>query len=213
MQFADIGLGAIALRPPKPNDTPGLRWAGAGVAAPLGVTPPRVQASRAGLLAFWDDDAAFDRFLDESPIAARLAGGWRVRLDPLRAHGTWPGLDPAITKSRKTDYDGPVAVMTLGRVRLPQLLRFMRTSRKAERAVVDAPGNTWATGLAKPPFVATCSLWESVESATKYAYGDSPANHDNAIHADRAKPFHHESAFIRFRPYDIKGNLNGKNPV
>jgi len=213
MQFADIGLGAVALRPPKPEDTPGLRWAATAIPAPLGSKVPTLRPSRAALLAFWDDDAAFDRFLGDSPIAARVAGGWSARLEPLRAHGEWPGLDPSISKSRKTNYDGPVAVMTLARTRMPQIVRFMRTSRKAEKPIANAAGNTWATGLAKPPFFATFSLWDSVEAATNYAYGASPANHDDAIHVDRKKPFHHESAFIRFRPYDIKGNLDGKNPL
>ena len=39
------------------------------------------------------------------------------------------------------------------------------------------------------------------------------AAHPVAITRDRAKPFHHEEAFIRFRPYAVHGNLEGKNPL
>jgi hypothetical protein len=33
------------------------------------------------------------------------------------------------------------------------------------------------------------------------------------IATDRAKPFHHQSAFIRFRPYGSEGKLDGRNPL
>ena len=45
------------------------------------------------------------------------------------------------------------------------------------------------------------------------AYGSGDPAHQNAITTDRARPFHHESAFIRFRPYGSEGRLVGKNPL
>ena len=33
------------------------------------------------------------------------------------------------------------------------------------------------------------------------------------MEVDRAKPFHHEMAFIRFRPYASTGHLGGRNPL
>jgi hypothetical protein len=111
------------------------------------------------------------------------------------------------------DHDGPAAVLTLGRVRPTQIVRFLRTSAKAEARVVGAPGLTWATGLARPPFVATCSLWESTQALSTYAYGNREPAHPDAIAADQAKPFHRQSAFIRFRPYGARGSLGGRNPL
>jgi hypothetical protein len=75
------------------------------------------------------------------------------------------------------------------------------------------PGLGWATGLARPPFVATCSLWESTKALATYAYGHTAPAHPDAIAAGEAKPFHHESAFIRFRPYGSTGGLEGKNAL
>jgi len=95
-----------------------------------------------------------------------------------------------------------------------QLIRFLRTSNKAENSVVVAPGLTWATGLARPPsFVATCSLWQSTRALSTYAYGTREPAHPDAIASGEAKPFHHEQAFIRFRPYASQGHLDGKNPL
>ena len=183
------------------------------ITAPLGSVRPSPQFGRAALIAFWDDDGAIDRFLATHPLASRLAGGWHVRLEPLRRYGTWPGLPDEVPTDRGVEHEGPLAVLTLGRLRLSQAPRFFRTSAKAEAAVVHAPGKIWATALARPPFVATCSLWESTRALSTYAYGHREPAHPDAIAAQEAKAFHHESAFIRFRPYGSEGGLEGKNPL
>jgi hypothetical protein len=134
-------------------------------------------------------------------------------MEPLRAFGSWPGLPAEIPRSRAVTDDSPVAVLTMGRFRWSRAVPFLRASSKAENAVITAPGLTWATGLARPPFVATCSLWESAAASVAYAYGTDGAAHPGAITVDRAKPFHHQSAFIRFRPYASVGRLDGKNPL
>lgn len=217
VHIADIGrkaLGALARGAPKPSSVAGLRSARLGFAAPLTTsTLPSPQVGRLGFVAMWDDDDALDRFLADHPLAAKLAGGWHVRLEPLRAHGSWPGLPSDVPKQRNVDHEGPAAVLTLGRARLTQLIRFLRTSAKAEAATVGAPGLVWTTGMARPPFFATCSLWETSEALSAYAYGQGDLPHPAAIAVDRAKPFHHESAFIRFRPYRSEGQLAGKNPL
>jgi hypothetical protein len=217
VHVADVGVrrGATVVRKaPKPGSIHGLRHADVGFGAPLSKSVlPKPTLSRVGLIAFWDDDDAVDRFLAEHPLAATLSGGWHVRLEPLRAFGAWPGLPAGVSGARKVDYDGPAVVLTLGRFRLTQAVRFFRTSAKAEGGVVNAPGLIWATGVGRPPFVCTCSLWENARSLTTYAYGNREPVHPNAIAVDQAKPFHHQSAFIRFRPYGARGGLEGKNPL
>ena len=217
VHLADVGFPAslaVLRKAPKPKDVPGLRHAEVAVAAPLGGSAlPAPQVGRVGLIAFWEDDAALDRFLDGHRLAQRLGGGWRIRLEPLRAFGAFPGLPADVARPRTVTEDGPAAVLTLGRFKWHRAVPFFRTSRKAELAVVDAPGLAWAMGMARPPFVATCSLWESGHAAAGYAYGPSDAPHQAAIDTDRAKPFHRQEAFIRFRPYDSVGRLEGKNPL
>jgi hypothetical protein len=213
VHVADIGAGSALKVLRKAPKAPGLRHANVALAAPLSASVrPKPQLGRAGLVAFWDDDAALDRFLADDPMAAAMADGWRVRLAPLRLHGSWPGVPDDLPRARKVDHDGPAAVLTLGRVKVNRILPFFRASAKAEGAVLDAPGRIWSTGLAKPPFVATCSLWESSDALAAYAYGSTPA-HPDAIAEDKARGFHHESAFIRFHPYDSHGHLDGTNPL
>jgi hypothetical protein len=216
VHIADVGARSAlaALRKvPRPAAVPGLRYSNVALAAKLSRSViPSPTVGRVALVGFWDHDDALDRFVADHPTAVMLAEGWQVRLEPLRAFGSWPGLAGDIATARSIDHDGPIAVVTLGRLRLTQAVRFIRTSARAEGEVVDAPGLTWATGLARPPFVATFSLWETTRSLSEYAYGRSGA-HPAAIAAHRAKPFHHESAFIRFRPYGSLGHLDGKNPL
>jgi hypothetical protein len=218
VHLADVGVPtALALnrKSPPPGSIRGLRHANVALAAPLGGSLlPSPQFSRAALIAFWDGDDAIDGFLADHPLAAKFASGWHLRLEPLRAYGTWPGLPPDVPKGRSVEHAGPVAALTLGRPRMSQFIRFLRASAKAEASVVEAPGLTWATGLAHPmSLVATCSLWESTKALSTYAYGTREPAHPDAIANGEARPFHHEQAFIRFRPYGSHGHLEGRNPL
>jgi hypothetical protein len=217
VHFADIPVRSVLgllRKAPKPGSIEGLRHADIGIAAPLSASLRKSPSlHRVGLVGFWDSDDAVNRFLSGHPLARKLAGGWHTKLEPLRAHGSWPGLPSDTPRARTTEYDGEAVVLTLGRFRFLRAPRFFRTSAKAEGRVLTAPGLIWATGLARPPFIATCSLWENTDALSTYAYGSSEAAHPDAITADRATPFHHQSAFIRFRPYGAEGNLDGKNPL
>jgi hypothetical protein len=221
VNVADLPVGQslrLLTRPPKPDSTPGLRHINVGIAAPLTSSlVARPQVGRIAVIGFWDDETSLDSFLANDVRMQSLTHGFGARFAPLRAHGSWPGLDADVPKARNVAGEGPVAVVTLGRLRLSQARRFFTTSAKAEGAVSNAPGLLWATGLAKPPFVATYSLWESAASAQAYAYGanghDSTAPHPHAVSAGNKKPFHKQEAFIRFHPLSATGSLTGRNPL
>ncbi len=218
VHVADVGpLRALRLirSVPTPGSIDGLRHANLAVAQPLrsGRGLPSLNAGRVGFIGFWDDDAALERFLDGDPLAASFRTGWHARLEPLRAFGNWPGLPDDIARERTTSYAGPAVVLTLGRVRFHRVPQFLRTSKRAEVAAHEAHGMLWGTALARPPFVATCSLWQSTKDLATYAFGRRYPGHPAAIEADRANPFHHQSAFVRFRPYAVAGSLGGTNPL
>ncbi|MET7795791.1 spheroidene monooxygenase [Streptomyces decoyicus] len=218
VHFADVGVRAVraVLRErPRPDDTPGLRYAQTTLTGAVAAGPPRVRPGRAGLLASWEDDAALDRFLAEDPLARRLAGGWHVRLRPLRISGSWPSMPVEIDPGAAGDEeDGPVAVLTLGQLRLRRALPFLRASSHASGRAAADPSLIASVALARPPrFVGTFSLWQSLSAMRHYAYGADRPAHQEAVRQDRADPFHHESAFVRFRPYGARGTLDGHEPV
>jgi hypothetical protein len=218
VHIADVGrLTALGLQRerPRPAQVPGLRYAEMTVAAPLssrllpGLTPGRV-----GLIAAWEDDQALDRFLEEHLLARRLDAGWRVRLRPMRIWGAWSPLPDLIDREQSMEADEPAAVLTIGRLRLSQTLRFLRASAAAEELALREQAMVASTGLARlPNLVATFSLWRSVAAMRAYTRGSAEPGHAAAVDAHKARPFHHESAFIRFRPYDAHGSWDGVEPL
>jgi hypothetical protein len=218
VHLADVGKRAalgLLRRRPQPGDVPGMRYAELAVAAPLGGgLLPAPQLGRVGLVAAWDEDAALDDFLVAHPLAERFAGGWQTRLEPLRAYGAWSALPDFPQAERPVDADEPVAVLTLGRLKLGRTVPFLRSSAPAERQAVADPALLAATGLARPPrLVATFSLWRSAEAMRAYAVGRSGPEHLAATDAHRARAFHHESMFARFRPYASRGRWDGRDPL
>ena len=156
------------------------------------------------MIASWDDDAALDEFLAGHPLADRLSGGWHVRLEPLHVYGSWSGFPDLPAQELPVDDEEPVAVLTIGRLRLRRVRPFLQASARAEGEAIANPALLASTGLARPPrTVATFSLWRSAREMRDYA-GDGA--HRAATTAHRAKPFHHESAFVRFRPYGSRGD-------
>jgi hypothetical protein len=214
VHIADVGpLASLRVMRRRP-EAAGLRYAELVRGAPLGRRPPLPQPGRVGLIAAWDDDRALDGFLASHPLAERLAGGWHVRLAPLRAVGEWPGLPGLAEDEQPVDDDEPVAVLTLGRPIVRRLRPFLKASLMAERQAVGDDSVLAMTGLARPPrLVATFSLWRTAAEMRAYAHGRSGPDHLAATRAHNARPFHRESLFARFRPYAAQGAWDGRDPL
>lgn len=194
------------------EQAPGLRWVQIAAAVPLGagvVPPPKPDG--AALVAAWDDDAALDAF-EASPLAARWAGGFSARLEPLRAYGALAALPGLGRPEQPTDDEEPVLVLTLGTTYLRRAVPFFRASAPAERQAVSDPAFVLGAGLARPPrFIGTCSLWRTAREMRAYAT-TSAEGHAQAMEIHAAKPFHRESAFVRFRPTAVSGTWRGRAP-
>jgi hypothetical protein len=212
--IADAGprnaIGVLRSRP-DPARVPGLRYAETLLGAPLraGLLPKRAPG-RVALIAAWDSDAALETFIERTPLARSLEHGWQVRLEPVRAWGAWSALPDIARPESPVADDEPVAVLTLGRLRLLRFAPFLAASAPAEREALAHPGVLAATGLARPPrIVATFSVWRTAREMREYALGDQPGGHLRAITAHKRRPFHHESVFVRFRPYAATGSWDG----
>lgn len=218
VHLADVGwpqAQRLLFRRPKATELPGLTYAEPALTAPLGERVPRPKPGRIALIAAWEDDVALDRFLGGHPFADHLAAGWHVRLEPRRSFGSWAGIPGLPAKELPVDDDEPVAALTLGRLRFKRTLPFLRNGAPAERDAVANPAMLASTGLARlalPRLVSTFSIWRSAAEMREYAFGKE-GSHQAAVRADRARPFHHESAFIRFRPYASEGRWDGRDPL
>jgi hypothetical protein len=216
VHLADVGLRvapSVLRNRPHPADVSGLLYAQTTITAPLskGLLPsPR--PGRVGLIAAWEDDKALDGFLAGNRLAEHLAGGWHVRLEPLRVYGAWSGMPDLPTQERSVADGEPVAVLTLGHLRYRRAVPFLRASARAEGEALADPVLVASTGLARPPLFATFSLWRDAAGMRDYARRGGGA-HLAATRAHAAKPIHRESAFIRFRPYASQGNWGGRDPL
>lgn len=199
---------------PDPADVPGMTYAEAALSTPLRAgSVPRPGPGRFGLIAAWEDDSALNGFLAGHPLAQRLAGGWHARLEPVRLYGSWAGMPELPKREVPVEESEPVAVLTLGRPRIRRAVPFLKTSAPAERAASANPAVLASTALARPPrFVSTFSIWRSAGEMREYAAGPDGAHHA-AVEIDRADPFHHESAFVRFRPLSSQGKWDGRDPL
>jgi len=218
VHIADLGprkAVEVLLRQPRPAGVPGLTYAETTANAPLGepLLPPR-GLGPIGMIAAWENDEALERFSrSPHPVARHLAPGYEVRLEPLRVSGAWAGMPGLPVRALPVDDDEPVGILTLGRLRLLRTGAFRRSAGPAEAAALASPALLAGTGLARPPrFVATFTLWRSAAAMREFAYGRG-IPHQAAIDADRARPFHHESAFVRFRPYASQGAWDGRDPL
>jgi hypothetical protein len=217
VHIAEVGPRAAAevlLRPPRPSRVPGLSYAETTTTGALGepLLPPR-GLGRVGMLAGWDSDAALEDFCRRHPVAAHLAGGWQVRLEPLRLFGSWAGMPGLPARELPVSDEEPVAVLTLGRLRLRRIRAFRASATPAERDALESPALLAGIGLARPPrLVATFSLWRGTAAMRAYA-AEPGGTHAAAVKAHAANPFHHESAFVRFRPYASLGTWDGRDPL
>jgi hypothetical protein len=191
VHIADLRVTAalsVVRRTSLQRTVSGLRHANLAFAAPLGPSVvPRPSLHRVVMVAIWDGDTALDRFLAIDRFADVFRDGWHVRLQPLRASGSWPGLDWAIPRSREASHEGPLAVLTLGRLRARRAVDFFRTSARAEAQILESPGLIWATGMGFPPFVGTCSLWRDSASLMSFAYGTTNSRHAAAHRTQRPR--------------------------
>ena len=206
------------LRPPNRTTAGGLQHAECLVLMRFGapiVSLARLQLRRFAMFAQWDDESALNRFLDTHPLGRRLAAGWHVRLQYLRRYGTLAALGDLPERAGTWDPDEPIVAVTIARMKLSEVPRFLRWGRPVERLVANHPAAVFSTGAQRPPnTISTFSIWRTVREMTEMVQGrsDVPSAHVHqvAMAEQRRKDFHHESTFMRFRPLSEHGEWQGR---
>jgi len=210
---------ALLVRPPTARTVPGLRHteclAGMRLGAPV-VSSARMQVRRLAVFAAWDDEAALDGFL--AGAGRPLASGWHVRLEFLRRWGHVTELGDLPEVADRSDPAEPVVAVTLARMRLGEVPRFIRWGRPVERLVRDHPGTTLALAAMRPPrTVSTFSVWRTARDMTDMVHGrghvDGPTRHAEAMRERERRDFHHEFTTLRFRPLSEHGSWEGRSGI
>lgn len=210
-------VGAL-VRPPSASGLQHIEvLVGMKLGAPV-VSPRRMQLRHLAVFAEWDDEAALEAFLAERPFGRLLDGGWHVRLEFLRRWGMIRELAHLPAEAGRTDPSEPVVAVTLARVRLPELPRFIRWGRPVERQVRDHPETTLALAAMRPfRTVSTFSVWTSARAMTGMVFGrddgDAARRHSEAMGERDRRDFHHEFTTLRFRPLSEHGSWEGRSNI
>lgn len=217
---ASVGARTL-VRPPTSSTAPGLDHAECLALMRLGaptVSPDRMQLSRLAMFAQWRDEAAVEGFLADDPFGRRLAAGWHVRLEFLRRWSSLAALPDLPPRAGSWGQEEPVVAVTVARMRLPEVPRFLRWGKPVERLVRDHPGTTLALAAARPPrTIATFSVWRTVREMEDMVRGRSSVpgaeRHAAAMAARERRDFHHEFATYRFRPLSEHGAWQGRTRI
>jgi hypothetical protein len=212
---------AALVRPPASTMVAGLRHAECMVPMQLGasfLSSGRWQLRRLAMFAAWDSEAAIDEFLQRTRLGRALAEGWHVRLQFLRRWGHVAAFDGLPANAGETDPDGPLVAVTVARMKLLQVPRFLRWGVPVERLVRDHPGTTLALAAMRPPrTIATFTVWRSARDMLDMVHGrgaiEAPERHAAAMVERRRKDFHVEFTTLRFTCIGEYGAWEGRSSI
>lgn len=193
--------------PPTKDRVSGLRHAECMAAMTLGapiLSPARMQLRNLAVFAAWENSEALDAFLADTTLGRTLSEGWHLRLELIRRWGQFSELDDLQLDIRDTDPNQPVVAVTLARLELPQLCRFIRWGKPVEEQVRDHPGTSLALAAIRPlRTFSTFSVWRSQRELTNMVHskGSCPnsGHHADAMAERNRKDFHHKFITLRFR--------------
>ena len=208
-------------RPPTSSSVVGLRHAECMAAMTLGspiLSPARMQLRNLALFASWENEAALDAFLTETKLGRNLSGGWHVRLKFLRQWGRFLELGELPANVDDADPTEPVVAVTLARLKLPQLARFIRWGKPVEELVRDHPGATLALAAIRPPRTfSTFTIWRSQREMTDMVHGKGSLlgadRHAAAMIERNRKDFHFQFTTLRFRAISEHGEWAGRSNI
>lgn len=211
----------VILFSPKSKDVPGLGHAECMTSMTLGspiFSPTRILIRQVAVFAQWENEESIDNFLKNHAIGRILAKGWHTRLIFMRQWGKITGFEINDTPLEIEPLSNPVVAVTIARMKLFEVPRFIHWGRPVEKLIRDHPGAVLSSASIRlPRTVSTFSIWRSQREMTDMVHGHSsvpqPKRHINAMRERDRKDFHYEFTTLRFRPISEFGEWNGQPNV
>ncbi len=178
-------------------------------------SPSRMIVKKLVVFAQWENETAIDNFLEENTLGKILAKGWHTRLAFMRQWGKLTEFEIPKETVETDSPDSPVVAVTIARMKLFEIPRFIYWGRPVERLVRDHPGTTLSlASIRLPRTVSTFSIWKSQKEMTDMVHGHSsiphPKRHSDAMKERERKDFHFEFTTLRFKPISEFGEWNGR---
>ena len=177
-------------------------------------SPKRILLNQIAFFAEWENESSLDLFLKKHPFGNLLAKGWYTKLELIRQWGSYQNikLSPAQTKNETNDFI--VVAITLAKLKILQVPRFIYWGKPVESLVRDHSGKILALASIRfPNTVATFSIWKSIQEMTSMVNGNNsvpvPNRHIEAMKEREKKDFHHEFTTLRFKPISESGEWMG----
>lgn len=209
------------LNPPETKNVPGLIHAECMTCMTLGskiFSPSRMLIRQVAVFAQWENEKAIDNFLESNNFGKTLAKGWHTRLIYLRQWGTINGFVVPKDVNELDDPNESVVAVTLARMRIFQVPRFIHWGRPVEKLVRDHPGVSLALAAIRlPRTVSTFSVWKSQKEMVDMVHGHSsvpqPKRHAQAMKERERKDFHFQFTTLRFKPISEYGSWEGRSNI
>lgn len=180
----------------------------------------RMRFRRLNMFAVWEDEKAIDNFFENIELGNIFVAGWHVRMNFLRRWGAIRELSYLFEdRPHENDPRSPVVAVTIARMRLSELKRFIRWGRPVEKFVRDHEGIVLANASIRfPRTVSTFSIWKSQKEMLAMAHGNmrvsaQPNRHAAAMKERERRDFHFEFTTLRFKPYAEYGYLDDKKNI
>ena len=115
--------------------------------------------------------------------------------------------------AKQTDYEGPIAVLTMATIRISKLNNFWKNVDGVAGRMASANGFISSFGIGELPWLrqATFSIWESKAAMKQFAY--QMQEHTEVIRKIRAENWYSEDMFVRFVILKVSGTIRWKSPL
>lgn len=182
------------------------------------LSPARMQLRNLAVFALWESARAVDSFMKDTELGRTLALGWHVRLELLRRWGRVSAFDDLPASVGEVAPTEPVVAVTLARLKVTQVPRFIRWGKPVEELVRDHPGTILALAAMRPPrTVSTFSVWRSQAEMLDMVRGQDSfpgaKRHSAAMVERNRKDFHREFTTLRFRTLEEQGAWEGRSDI
>ncbi|MDX1971865.1 MAG: hypothetical protein SFY68_04965 [Candidatus Sumerlaeia bacterium] len=206
--------------PPNEKSVPGLKNAECMTVMTLGaaiLSPKRMQLNHLAMFAEWENEVALEMFVNNTKLGRVFSGGWHVRMTFLRRWGQVAEFSHLPEIIGNSESESPVVAVTLARMRLLEVPRFIHWGKPVEKLVRDHPGKTLALAAMRlPRTVSTFTIWKSQDimremvTGTGHSKVDQPKRHATAMKERERKDFHFEFTTLRFKPIAEYGSWQGE---